>query len=53
MSQTKESRIKMPYNPQNPLIVQGDKTILVEVNNGLFEEVRDEIARFAELEKSP
>ena len=43
----------MSYNPQNPLIVQGDKTILVEVNNDLYEEVRDEIARFAELEKSP
>lgn len=43
----------MPYNPGNPLIVQGDKTVLVEVNNELYEEVRDEIARFAELEKSP
>lgn len=43
----------MVYNPDNPLIVQSDKTILVEVNNKLYEEVRDEVARFAELEKSP
>ena len=43
----------MAYNPQSPLIVQGDKTILVEVNNDLYEEVRDEVASFAELEKSP
>jgi len=43
----------MEYNPNNPIIVQGDKTILVEVNNDLYEEVRDEVGRFAELEKSP
>ncbi|MDO9533802.1 MAG: helicase-associated domain-containing protein [Bacillota bacterium] len=43
----------MAYNPNNPVIVQGDKTILVEVNNDLYEEVRDEMGRFAELEKSP
>jgi DNA excision repair protein ERCC-3 len=41
------------YNPGNPLIVQGDKTILVEVNHPLYEEVRDEVSGFAELEKSP
>ncbi len=43
----------MAYNPNNPIIVQGDKTILVEVNNDLYEEVRNEVGRFAELEKSP
>ena len=43
----------MSNNPNNPVIVQADKTILVEVDNSLYEEVRDEIARFAELEKSP
>ncbi len=43
----------MTYNPSNPVIVQGDKTVLVEVNNDLYEEVRDEVSRFAELEKSP
>lgn len=41
------------YNSQNPLILQGDATILVEVHSPLYEEVRDELGRFAELEKSP
>ncbi len=44
---------QMSYNPDNPLIVQGDKTVLLEVNNHLYEEARDELGRFAELEKSP
>lgn len=43
----------MAYNPNNPVIVQGDKTILMEVNNDLYEEARDAVGRFAELEKSP
>lgn len=43
----------MAYNPKNPLIVQGDKTILMEVDNEFYEAVRDEVAGFAELEKSP
>ncbi|QEH37173.1 Type III restriction enzyme, res subunit [Aquisphaera giovannonii] len=43
----------MQYNPANPLIVQGDKTILLEVDNPLHAEARDTIAPFAELEKSP
>jgi DNA excision repair protein ERCC-3 len=38
---------------QNPIIVQADKSILVEVHNPLYEEARDALARFAELEKSP
>src|ERR1700722_7143622 len=38
---------------QNPLIVQGDMTLLVEVHSPLYEEVRDHLARFAELLKSP
>lgn len=41
------------YNPNNPLIVQSDKTIFLETANQLFEDARDELARFAELEKSP
>jgi len=41
------------YHPDNPLIVQGDRTILVEVNNPLYAEVRGSICRFAQLEKSP
>ena len=36
-----------------PLIVQGDKTVLLEVDNERYEEARDELARFAELVKSP
>jgi DNA excision repair protein ERCC-3 len=41
------------YDPTNPLIVQSDKTVLLEVNNPRYEEARDALARFAELEKSP
>jgi len=43
----------LTYNPNNPLVVQGDRTILVEVNHPMYEDVRDEISAFAELEKSP
>jgi DNA excision repair protein ERCC-3 len=43
----------MQYNHANPLIVQGDRTILLEVDNPLHAEARDTIAPFAELEKSP
>lgn len=41
------------YDSANPLIVQGDRTILVEVDNPLYAEARDALAPFAELEKSP
>jgi len=40
-------------NPDNPLIVQGDSTLLLEVNNPHFKEARDAITAFAHLEKSP
>ncbi len=43
----------MQYNPTNPLIVQGDRTVLLEVDNPLYPEARDALAPFAELEKSP
>ena len=43
----------MSYNPQNPVIVQGDKSVLLEVNNERYRDARDTLARFAELEKSP
>ena len=43
----------MSYNPQNPVIVQGDKSVLLEVDNPLYPDARDVLARFAELEKSP
>jgi DNA excision repair protein ERCC-3 len=41
------------YNPQNPLIVQSDKTILLETASPRFEEARDQLSVFAELLKSP
>jgi DNA excision repair protein ERCC-3 len=41
------------YDPSNPLIVQGDRSILVEVDNPKYAEARDALAPFAELEKSP
>jgi DNA excision repair protein ERCC-3 len=40
-------------SPLNPLIVQGDKSLLLEVQNERYEAARDSLARFAELEKSP
>src|ERR1700758_645891 len=43
----------MNYDPSNPLIVQGDRSILVEVDNPKYEKARDALAPFAELEKSP
>ncbi|MBI2941479.1 MAG: helicase-associated domain-containing protein, partial [Chloroflexi bacterium] len=43
----------MTYRPENPLIVQGDHTVLLEVASARYEEARDALARFAELEKSP
>lgn len=43
----------MVYDAGKPLIVQSDGSILLEVDNSLYEEARDELARFAELEKSP
>lgn len=43
----------MTFNPMNPLIVQSDKTILLETHNPRFEEARDALSGFAELVKSP
>ncbi|OQB20675.1 MAG: Type III restriction enzyme, res subunit [candidate division BRC1 bacterium ADurb.Bin183] len=43
----------MNYNPQNPVIVQGDRSILLETDNPRYEEARDALALFAELVKSP
>lgn len=37
----------------NPVIVQSDRSVLLEVHNPLYEEARDTLAIFAELEKSP
>jgi DNA excision repair protein ERCC-3 len=38
---------------ERPLIVQSDRSILVEADHPLYEEARDRLAQFAELEKSP
>lgn len=43
----------MAYRPENPVIVQSDRSILLEVERPLYEEARDALAQFAELEKSP
>ncbi len=43
----------MVYAPQNPLIVQSDRSLLLEVDNPLYGAARDDLALFAELEKSP
>jgi DNA excision repair protein ERCC-3 len=43
----------MPPDTGNPLIVQSDRTVLLEVDNPRYPEARDHLARFAELEKSP
>jgi DNA excision repair protein ERCC-3 len=43
----------MPVTTSNPLVVQSDKTVLLEVQNDLYPDARDALARFAELEKSP
>jgi len=43
----------MAYRPTNPLIVQSDKTILLETHSDRFEEARDALSGFAELIKSP
>ena len=43
----------MPVNPFNPMVVQSDHTVLLEVDNPQYAEARDALARFAELEKSP
>ncbi len=43
----------MAVNPFNPMVVQSDHSVLLEVDNPQYAEARDALARFAELEKSP
>ena len=43
----------MTYVPTNPLVVQGDHTLLLETMSPGFEEARDALLAFAELVKSP
>lgn len=43
----------MGYNPQNPVIVQSDMTVLLETMGPRYEEARAFLNQFAELTKSP
>lgn len=43
----------MIASADRPLIVQSDRTVLLEVSHPRHEEARDLLVRFAELEKSP
>ena len=43
----------MSQNTHTPLIVQSDGSLLMDVHDPGFSEARDQIAPFAELEKSP
>ncbi len=43
----------MKKKVEKPLIIQSDRTILLEVDNPLYEEARDALSAFAELVKSP
>ncbi len=43
----------MRYEPDNPLIVQSDQTLLLETMGPHFKEARDALCSFAELVKSP
>jgi len=43
----------MPIDPTNPLIIQGDRSILLDVHAPRSEEARSALIPFAELEKSP
>lgn len=41
------------YKPENPLIIQSDRTLLLEVDNPQAEACRDRLAIFCDLVKSP
>ncbi|HVR75986.1 MAG TPA: DNA repair helicase XPB [Planctomycetota bacterium] len=43
----------MEASAAKPLIVQGDRTVFLEVRHPAFKETRDRLMGFAELEKSP
>lgn len=43
----------MRYRPENPLIIQRDRSLLLETGGPHFEEARDALGRFAELVKTP
>ena len=43
----------MQLNPSNPVIVQGDGKVLLETQHPSFDDAREFLSRFAELESSP
>ncbi len=43
----------MQFNPENPLIVQKDMSVLAEAGNRFYAEARSELVRFSELTKTP
>jgi len=43
----------MAVNLNNPLIIQSNSSILLEVNNPLFTDARNAVSEFAHLDKSP
>ncbi len=43
----------MQVRPDNPIIVQGDGKVILETRHRRYEQARDFLARFAELEASP
>ncbi len=43
----------MSFHPTQPLIVQSDRTVLLETASPRFDEARDALSLFAELVKSP
>ncbi|MEW6522228.1 MAG: DNA repair helicase XPB [Bacillota bacterium] len=43
----------MDYHPERPLVVQSDRSVMLEVQHPDFDLARDALAAFAELEKSP
>jgi DNA excision repair protein ERCC-3 len=45
--------VSQTYHPELPLIVQADRSLLVDVHSPLYVECRDRLAAFAELRKSP
>ncbi|TET34957.1 MAG: DEAD/DEAH box helicase [Planctomycetota bacterium] len=49
----KKNKPSTAYDPRNPLIVQGDGTLLLETGTEMAPEARDRIGCFAELRKSP
>lgn len=43
----------MVYNPENPMVVQSDRSVFLETERSSYEAARDALAQFAELIKSP